>query len=199
MMEKEYYIVVNDNREGPFSLAQLEERGIEPSTLVWTAGMADWARVDSVAELASILANRTRIDESESAFGSYAQPQQPYGGSQQPYAGQYQGQQFGGYNNPNQMPGYSNPPTNWKTLAIIATVVGFLFSCIGGIVGIFAITNASKAENAMRYGDNITAANAWSTCKTLCIVSFVLSGLGLVINILSILKIFSVASLMGTF
>ncbi len=194
MMEKEYYIVVNDNREGPFSLAQLAERGIEPSTLVWTAGMADWARADSLPELASLLASRTRIDESESAFGSYAQPQQPY-------AGQYPGQQpqYGAYGNPNQMPPYSNPQTNWKTLAIVATVVGFFLSCIGGFIGIFAITNASKAENAMRYGDNITAESAWSTCKTLCIISFVLSGIGLIVNILSILKIFSVASLMQTF
>lgn len=191
MMEKEYYIVVDDNRIGPLSLAQLSERGIEPSTLVWTAGMADWARADSVAELSPLFANRTRIDETESAFGSYARPVEPSP------VNQYPQQQYGAFNNPNQGQGYVNPPVNWKTLAIVATVVGFLFSCIGGIVGCFAISNASKAENAMRYGDNITAQNAWSTCKTLCIVSFVLSGLGLIINILSILKVFSVASLVN--
>lgn len=188
-MEKEYFIVEGDNRVGPLSISQLAEKGIEPSTLVWTAGMPDWARADTIPELAPLLANTTRIDESESAFGSYARPVNP---PANPY-----GQPYGAYNPVNQAGGYSNPPVNWKTLAIIATVVGFLFSCIGGIVGIFAITNASKAENAMRYGDNITAQSAWSTCKTLCIVSFVLSGLGLIINVLSILKVFSVASLMG--
>ena len=188
MMEKEYYIVVDDNRVGPLSLSQLSERGIEPSTLVWTAGMADWSRADSLPELAPLLAERTRIDESESAFGSYARPLDP---PANPY-----GPRYDAYNPANQGGGYSNPSGNWKTLAIIATVVGFLFSCIGGIVGIFAITNASKAENAMRYGDNITAQSAWSTCKTLCIVSFVLSGLGLIVNVLSILKVFSVASFM---
>lgn len=189
MMEKEYYIVVGDNRVGPLSISQLAEKGIEPSTLVWTSGMADWARADSLPELAPLLANMTRIDENESAFGSYSRPEQH---------SKYPGQQFGAYSNPNQMPVYSNPGANWKTLAIVATVVGFLFSCIGGIVGIFAITNASKAENAMRYGDQITAQNAMSTCKTLCIVSFVLSGIGLIVNVLSILKIFSIASLMPT-
>lgn len=188
-MEKEYFIVEGDNRVGPLSISQLAEKGIEPSTLVWTAGMADWARADTIPELEPLLANTTRIDESESAFGSYARPVNP---PANPY-----GQPYGAYNLANQAGGYSNPPVNWKTLAIIATVVGFLFSCIVGIVGIFAITNASKAENAMRYGDNITAQSAWSTCKTLCIVSFVLSGLGLIINVLSILKVFSVASLMG--
>lgn len=190
MMEKEYYIVVDDNRVGPLSLSQLAERAIEPSTLVWTAGMADWSRADSLPELAPLFANRTRIDGNESAFGSYARPVEPA-------AARYSQQQYGAFNNPDQGHGYVNPSVNWKTLSIIATVVGFLFSCIGGIVGCFAISNASKAENAMRYGDNFTAQSAWSTCKTLCIVSFVLSGLGLVINILSILKIFSVASLMN--
>lgn len=188
MMEKEYYIVVDDNRVGPLSLRQLAEQGIEPSTLVWTAGMADWSRADSVPELAPLLADRTRVDESESAFGSYARPVEP---PVNPYRSQY-----GAYNPVNQGGAYSKPSVNWKTLAIIATVVGFLFSCIGGIVGIFAITNASKAENAMRYGDNITAQSAWSTCKTLCIVSFVLSGIGLIVNVLSFLKLFSVASFM---
>lgn len=188
-MEKEYYIVEGDNRVGPISITQLAEKGIEPSTLVWTAGMADWARADSVPELAPLLANRTRIDENESAFGSYARPADPI-------ANPYGQQRYGAYGPNNQNPGYGNPPVNWKTLAIIATVVGLLFSCIGGIVGIFAITNASKAEKAMRYGDNITAQNAWSTCKTLCIVSFVLTGIGLVFNILSLIGIFSVNSFM---
>lgn len=189
-MEKEYYIVAGDNRVGPLSMTQLAERGIEPSTLVWTAGMSDWTRADNVPELAPLLANRTRFDENESAFGAYAQPQQPA-------AEQYKQPQYGTYNPSNQNLGYTNPPVNWKTLAIVATIVGFLFSCIGGIVGVFAISNASKAENAMRYGDNFTAQNAWSTCKTLCIVSFVLSGLGLIVNVLSILKVFSIASLIN--
>lgn len=74
-MTKEYYIVVNDEREGPLSLSQLAERGLQPSTLVWTAGMADWARADSLNELTPLIANY--IDEQESAFGGYARFQQP--------------------------------------------------------------------------------------------------------------------------
>ena len=185
-MEKEYYIVEGDTRVGPLSMTQLSERGIEPSTLVWTAGMSDWARAASLAELAPLLANRTRIDDQESAFGGYARPQEPL---KQPYQ---QPQQYGAYGNAPQQPaGYSNPQTNWKTLAIVATVAGFLFSCIGGIVGIFAIVQANKAENAARYGDEFTARSAWSTCKTLCIVSFVLIGLGLIGNIFYLSKLSS--------
>lgn len=180
-MEKEYYIVEGDTRVGPLSIQQLSERGIEPSTLVWTAGMADWARADTVPELASLLANRTRIDEQESAFGGYARPEEPL---KQPYQPYQQPQQYGAYNNGgNQGAPFPNPSVNWKTLSIVATVIGFLFSCIGGFIGAFAIAQASKAEKAMRYGDYFTAQSAWSTCKTLCIISYVLSGIGLIFNI----------------
>lgn len=175
-----------DQRVGPLSIHQLEEKGLEPSTLVWTAGMADWARADGVPELSHLIANRTWRDEQESAFGTYANPEEP---SQRPYQPYGQPQQYGAFNGgPKSQGGYSNPPTNWKTLAIVATVVGFLFSCIGGIVGCIAISQASKAENAMRYGDQFTAQNSWSTCKTLTIVSFVLSVLGIIGNIFYITK-----------
>ncbi len=204
MMEKEYYIVVNDNRVGPLTYTELAARSIEPSTMVWTAGMPDWARADTMTELMPLFANRTRIDENESAFGSYARPVEP-GATQYPkFTNQqpnqpYGNNQYGAYGNPNQQPqqGYSNPPYNWKTLSIVATIVGFLFSCIGGIVGAFAIAQASKAQNALRYGDTFTAQSAASTCKTLCIVSFVLSGIGLIVNILSLLGIFSLSSLVN--
>ncbi len=209
-MEKEYYIVVDDNRVGPLTLAQLSERGIEPSTLVWTAGMPDWSRADTMPELALLFANRTRIDENESAFGGYAntanqypkdfanQQNAGYGNPNQQYGGYGNpNQQYGAYGNPNQGQEYYNPSVNWKVLSIVATVVGFLFSCVGGIVGAFAIAQASKAQNALRYGDTLTAQNASSTCKTLCIVSFVLSGLGLIVNILSLLGMFSFGGLMN--
>lgn len=176
-MEKEYYIVVNDRREGPFTFEGLRARGIEPATLVWTAGMSDWKRAAEVPEVAPLLASRTRINENESAFGGYASPEEPprhngYRGADPRYS---QG-------NRNVNP-QVNVSTNWKTLAIVALVCGFLFSCIGGIVGIFAVIQGSKAEEAQRYGNDIQAATCWSNCKTLTIISFVLAGIGLIANV----------------
>ena len=178
-MEKEYYVVEGDTRVGPMTLAQLEAKGIEPSTLVWTAGLADWTRADCVPELAPLLAAHT-----------YTRPEQPAQGpyKQQPYQQAY-GQPYGrrndayGNRNANNGNGQYQSNVNWKTLAIVATVAGFLFSCIGGILGIFAILAANKAENAMNYGDDITAQSSWSNCKTLTIISFVLTGIGLIANI----------------
>lgn len=173
-MNKEYYIVVDDNRVGPLSFEQLGDRGLEPSTLVWTSGLADWTRADCIPELAPLLTMHTRVDESESAFGAYARVNEPAAPRYPDYGP-----------NDGVRPSYGAPQSsvNWKTLSIVATVVGFLFSCIGGIIGIIAIVQASGAENAARYGDEYQAQSKWSTCRTLTIISFVLSGIGLIANI----------------
>lgn len=169
---KEYYIVNQDRREGPFTFEQLKNRGLDPATLVWTAGLPDWVRADSLPELSSILASQI-LGDNQSAFGGYAQPQVPpvnqgtYGFDRNNY-------------------GYDNGAKNsdiWYTLAIIATVLGFLCSCIGGIVGIFGIVNGNNARDARRMGDDFTADSKWQTCRTLTIISFVLSGIGLIGNL----------------
>ncbi len=185
-MEKEYYIVRDNNRVGPMTFEQLAQTGLEPSTLVWTAGMADWARADSLPELEAILAS---VANEESAFGSYAQPQEPPRIKkpwEQQNAEQY-GQQYGQqrqYGNQQNGNGNVHVRTNWKTLSIVAMVAGFIFSCIGGIVGIFALLEANKAENLEMSGFEQQAQNNWSNCKTLTIIAFVLVGLGLIGNIM---------------
>lgn len=191
-MEKEYYIVEGDNRIGPLTLSQLAAKGIEPSTLVWTVGMSDWTRADCVQELSPLLAAQTRVDESESAFCAYGRPEQSYKDTQygnnaynQPYQ-QRQRAYYGNRGGDNQGYGQYQSAVNWKTLSIVATIAGFLFSCIGGILGIFAILAANKAENATAYGDEISARTSWSNCKTLTIISFVLTGIGLIANIVVI-------------
>lgn len=180
-MDKEYYIVVDDSRVGPLSFEQLGERGLEPSTLVWTAGMPDWARADSIPELEALIAQNVVNDES--AFGSYARPEEPPH-IKRPWeqqGNQYaSGSRYGQNSDPN---GQLQVKTNWKTLSIVATIAGFLFSCIGGIVGIFALLEANKAENAQNAGFDQQAQSNWSNCKTLTIIAFVLVGLGLIGNI----------------
>ena len=191
-MEKTYYIVQNETRVGPLTYQQLAERGLSPSTLVWTAGMSDWVRADSLAELQPILA-ATVINE-ESAFGAYAQQEPPEISSGERARRRFEA---GGNSFRNDDNGRMEVRTNWKTLAIISMIAGFLFSCIGGIVGIFALLEANKAEKAGMEGFDNQARSYWSNCKTLTIISMVLTGIGLVTNVAFILKAPTFLSLYG--
>lgn len=181
MMEKQYYIVIDEKREGPFTLAQLSQFHITPQTLVWTAGMPDWMPASSLPELAGLI-------REESAFGQYAQAQdvELVNPGPQSYAGpQHAGMppKWGQSGGRNQESFYGPGRTNWKTLSIIATIAGFIFSCVGGIIGAIAIYQASQAEQAYMYGDEYRSQSALSNCKTLTIISFVLTGIGLLANV----------------
>lgn len=121
-------------------------------------------------------------------YNPYGQQQQPYGqqpyGQQQPYRQPQQPQNPYGqnpYGQPQQP--YGQYHYNWMTWAIIGTVVGFLFSCIGLIFGIIAINASSKANTAYAMGDNLTGDANNSTAKTMTIIALVLGGVGLLVTI----------------
>ena len=47
-----YYFANKNVQQGPFELNQLLEKGLRPDSLVWTDGMKDWVRADSVPDVA---------------------------------------------------------------------------------------------------------------------------------------------------
>lgn len=51
----EYYIIVNEERKGPYSLEELQSVDFSADTLVWRAGMESWQPASSLIELQSIL------------------------------------------------------------------------------------------------------------------------------------------------
>jgi TM2 domain-containing membrane protein YozV len=48
----DYYMAAGAEQRGPFAKEHLLGQGLRPETLVWTDGMAQWQRADSVADLA---------------------------------------------------------------------------------------------------------------------------------------------------
>ena len=48
-----YYMVVGNDRKGPFAPEELTAQGAGPDTLVWREGMPDWVPAASVEELRS--------------------------------------------------------------------------------------------------------------------------------------------------
>lgn len=206
----QYYLIINGNQVGPLPKESLLAAGITSTTPVWREGMPDWAPAGQLADIADLFEDSafgayTQPEEPRAPYGQqppYGQ-QQPYGqqppyGAQQPYGqqppygrqstygqqpyGQQQQQYHSAYgtNNP-----YGNRPVetgrfNWMTWAIVATVLGFLFSCIGMIFGIIAINAASKANNAYAVGDYVTGDSNNSTAKTMTIIALVIAGLGII-------------------
>ncbi|WP_239133624.1 SPFH domain-containing protein [Rugosimonospora africana] len=52
--EEQWFVGVGSERQGPFDRAALASR-LTPTTLVWRAGMAQWAQAQQVPELADVL------------------------------------------------------------------------------------------------------------------------------------------------
>lgn len=109
---------------------------------------------------------------------------------QQPNYGQ--NPQYGQQPNFSQNPQYGQPEydrnrgqfpqpvrQNWQTWAIIATIAGFFFSCIGGIFGIIAIVQSNKANKYYSAGYDQMGDQANNTAKVMTIIGLVLSAIGL--------------------
>lgn len=130
-------------------------------------------------------------NDGQQGYNNGYNQQQGYNNGQQGYNNGYQQQ---GYNSGYQQQGFNNgqqgfnngynqggyQPKNWLTLAIVSTVCGFLFSCVGLIFGLIAVSKANKANKAFAFGDWQTGEKYNSSAKTMTIIAFILAGIGLV-------------------
>ncbi len=165
-MYKPYYIIKDGAQQGPFGVEQLKQLALTRETFVWTPGMQEWQKAGDLPELSFIFGVP---QEEESAFGSYAMPEQ-----RPPHA----------YNSGRPYDNMNPAPvqhTNWLPWAIAATVAGALFSCIGLIFGIIGITNASKANRLYMEGVVDSAESANSTAKIMTIIAISLAVVGIIL------------------
>lgn len=58
-----FFVILNNQQEGPYTIAQLAEMGISTETLVWKEGMKDWQPAWTVSELRYILNENTKTEE----------------------------------------------------------------------------------------------------------------------------------------
>lgn len=174
------YFIIRDNRQaGPYSISSLLNEGVEPDTLVWCEGLAGWTPAAQVPELSMLFGGAPQNPNPGTRYpeaGAYDAPKAPYGSPYSqppqtpPYGGSYQQ-----YGNPYPAPQHSN----WMPWAIVVTICGFLFSCIGGIFGIIGIVQANKANSAFAVGNEMEGRSANSTAKSMVIIGGVLAGLGI--------------------
>lgn len=164
-----YYIVINGEQRGPYSVEELLRAGLTAESMVWRSGMADWQPAREVRELNELLQRTTvRHNGEYNAAYSYGTAQYAPGA-------------------PTPVPAGSAQGYNWLPWAIVATVMG-LFSCIGLVLGIIAIVKASAANRAYGMNDAAAGDSANSTAKTLTIIALAFDGIGVIFNILFLIS-----------
>ncbi|MBD5201257.1 MAG: DUF4339 domain-containing protein [Bacteroidales bacterium] len=181
-----YFAMIGDVQVGPDSIDALIRKGLTESTPVWRNGMADWLPASTQPEIMQAL-GRSRQHSYAPGMNPGSMPPPPVGF----------GNSYGGNHNAN--PGYNAPAshTNWMPWAITATIVGFLCSCIGGVLGIIGIVKANQANDCFARGDVYNGIQANSSARTWTIISLVLAGLGIIINIFYFLFQSATLSLYG--
>lgn len=64
-----FFVILNNQQEGPYTIAQLAEMGISAETLVWKEGMKDWQPAWTISELRYILNEKTNEYRNASSIG----------------------------------------------------------------------------------------------------------------------------------
>lgn len=54
-MLPQYYIVVNNQQQGPFYKEELKSKNLTPSTLIWREGLSKWVKIQDFPEVADLL------------------------------------------------------------------------------------------------------------------------------------------------
>ncbi len=190
-----YYIVENGNAVGPFEVAELIDRGIKCSDLVWTEGFADWVTAGNVEEI-SVAIRESRGASMPEMPGQcpppYPQSGCPTGNCQPPVYSQggyqqsnnYAGQPNYGHSPYQQAPGwqqpapYEMPPKSWLVESILLT----LCCCLP--IGIYCIVKASSVNNLWNCGRYDEAREASEKAKKWLIIGLIV---GVILNILSVI------------
>lgn len=58
----EYWVIINDDRQGPLSLDEVNALGITAETPVWHAGLESWTTAADVPEIAAMLSGSGSVE-----------------------------------------------------------------------------------------------------------------------------------------
>ena len=142
---KQYFLIINGEKSGPFTIDQLTTQQVTPQTPVWTEGMSDWVPAQQVAELSSLFASQAPTPE---ASQPTATPQAPAYGNPQPQA-----------------PNTQVVPPNYLVWSILVT----LFCCIPG--GVVAIVYSTQVSSRFQQGDYAGANESSRNARKWVIIS----------------------------
>jgi len=76
----QYYLRIDGESLGPFTIQQLKVRPLHADTHVWREGLADWIRADQLPELHGLLKPSAQsFSDDLSPYASPSEPAMPYG------------------------------------------------------------------------------------------------------------------------
>ncbi len=146
----QYFIVINDVQQGPFSIDELRQRNITSDTLVWAEGMPQWTPAWQVEELRPLFYDDAQAAQTTAARqGPTLPPYRTQKGAQSDNTpgGSYHEPGTGGTTPP-----YQPEKSNRKK--VLLTYVGI---AVALLLLIMAIINPSKDEHRQVIKDHITA------------------------------------------
>lgn len=178
-----YYIAVNNQHQGPYTVEELKTMNIAPDTYVWCEGMPDWVKASDVDEIRQVMVSSSipAVPQSGAAVpppytpanapAMASNPQQAYAAApQQPAV----------------------PPKSWLVESILVT----LFCCLPfGIVGII---KAAETNSAISRGDYAAAAVSSRDAGKWVKIGFWIGLVVVVLYIIFYVVIFAVAGLSGS-
>lgn len=165
-----YYINSAGQQAGPVAANQLASYGVTGETLVWKAGMSQWAKACEVAELQAIFAPQPTFHRPNMATS------QPNG--YQPQNTGYQPQSTGYQPQPQNTGMIQKKPDNNMVLAVVTTI------CCCVPLGAYAIYCAAQVDGCFRKGEYAKAEDWAAKAKKWAIWGIV--G-GLIVNIIYVL------------
>ncbi len=74
---RQYWINFKGNQQGPMSIDQLAQLGLDESAYVWHSGLPDWVKITSVPELSMLLSGNAQPTEQHPEAASEEVPELP--------------------------------------------------------------------------------------------------------------------------
>lgn len=152
-MADRFFINIDEQQQGPFSLEELEAHGVGPDTYVWCKGMAKWRKARDVADICRYWRQRLAGDYTPANKGTTTGATQPAQPDQNetsiPEDGNITPAHFRtirSFNPADPEPGtnFDAPPLNLIFPSILATLM-----CMP-LIGLIGVYFAAKAQRSWR-------------------------------------------------
>lgn len=180
-MADKYYAMIDGERRGPFTLEELPQAGVHPSTYIWTKGLPDWQKAEDNAEVCRLFRNHlydlmhpgdaVKEDQADSSYAN-----NPYKVAPDVPEGKYpsrfdryleeSGESLPSIEEIEAQEDKGAPPVSMIGYAWLVTIFCFWPT------GIAALVYAYRSRRSWKHGDNILAHDYCRSAKMWTGISF---------------------------